>query len=933
MPALAKRTVNLAFGVAIMIAGTPQAIAQVAASAAAVTSAGQPYHVATIEIPLQMPVLGDGISLLELMANDRARFAVSENLQSRVSSRPSEQPLPAFGQGRFLGRVGNLIREIAGANDQTQTYARRITFLFQGIEPFQVQVMDRGINVGTFTIEPVEDPRRHTQWLGQWWSDFTDQSQRQIDATDTPPWIDHYLVAMLSGRLNLPLPNWYGQNKSKEPDDPLMMTLQWIGGAAKVSDAVFASAAIGNSADLSANVTAMPLPPEIPWQVGSPGLPDDTPEPIIEPLASQVPPECFYIRYGKFENYLWFQDLTEEYGGDISRMITLSGLSNNGAARLQKQLGIQMTVMGRMLGPSIIADQALIGRDLFLQDGAAMGVVFEPTNAFLLRTNLNNDRQTLASSSDAITLKDVKLENGKGSLLRSTDNVIRSYLVESNGFLCVTNSKAIANRFLEVGKTGQSLAKTESFRAARHYMPLQRDDTIFAYFSPEMLQGLLSPQYLIELRRRMQSEADIALVHLARLAAASLMSDDSLAENGVVSRQSVPAEIDELAAAGFLPSNFGQRPDGSGVISVGSRVIDTRRGARGTFLPIPDNPIENVTLAESQWYDEIAKAYEEQFLSLDPIFVGIQRQTLEPDPADTGASNERRERLVIHAEIAPWQPENYGSWAKQLGPPTPLSIRFSPDDIVALQAHVASDQLGPPTHLFAAVKDSTPPKPADVDGLLSGYRALKELPGYLGAYPQPGVLDRLPLGLGRGTPVGPGMSRLLGGVYRFTGGGFSVLSFQPELLSATLPNLAAEEVNDVAQVRGYVGNLRGSQLEGYVNTLLYDRSAKASVAGAEFLQSLTRQLDVPADQALSEARKILGGTVQCPLGGEYEPVDDVHWHSTQWGTRDGVGEGPDPFPPPGYQAPILQWFRGVDATLTQYPNRLIADVTLDIKRE
>lgn len=929
-----SRSIELLIGLTLMVATVPRASAQVpgnvrsgvpVAQAGAVTAAGQPFHVATIEIPLQTPVLGD-IPPLELAVNDRTRFAVSENLQSRVARRPSEQPLPPLGQGRLLGRVGNLIREIAGADDQTQTVARRISFLFEGVEPFQVEIRDRGITVGTYTVEPVEDPQRHAEWLTQWWSEFTTQTRRQIDAIDTPPWIQYYLLAMLADRLNLPLPTWYGQGDDDKVDDPLLMTLQWIGGAANVSDDVFASAAVGNpSGTFGAEVTAMPLPEGITWREEIPGLPAGTPEPVTEPLAAQVPPEYFYIRYGKFENYLWFQDLTAEYGGDISRMITLSGLSNNGAARLQRQLGVQMTALGRMLGPTVIADQAIIGRDLFLQDGAAMGVVFEPVNTFLLRTNLNTERQTLANGSDAITLKDVTLPHGPGTLLRSTDNAVRSFMVERDGFICLANSRAIADRFLEIGRTGESLAKTDGFRAARHYMPLERDDTIFAYFSPRMLQGLLSPQYLIELRRRMQSEADIALVHLARLAASSMTPPG----------QPVPTEIEDLVAASFLPINFGQRPDGSGVVSVGDRVLDTRRGARGSFLPIPDSPIETITAAEAAWYAEMTRAYREQFPSLDPIFVGIQRQAIQANPDEPNelnrlnASKTRLERLTIHAEVAPWQPANYGWWAEQLGPPTPVSIRFSPDDIVALQAHVASDQLGPPTHLFAAIEDSMPPKIDDIDGIFSGYQALKNLPGYLGAYPYPGALDRLPLGLGRGTPVGPGMNRLLGGVYRFTGGGFSVLSFQPDLLTATLPVLAAEEVDDTAQVRGHIGDLRGSQLEGYVNTLLYERAAQMSVAGAEFLESLTTQFDVPPGAALDRAHRILGGTIQCPLGGRYEPIDATHWTSTAWG-QDQMTPGTTP--PPGFRAPILQWFRGVDAKLTQYPNRLIADVVLDVER-
>ncbi len=908
--------------------------------ATVVAASGIPYGVAVIEIPLRNPVLGDGPLPLHVEdASGRTQFSVSENVQVRTTERPSERPLPRFGQGRLLGRVGNLIREVAGGDEnQYETTARRIMFLFTGDDPFLVRIADKNGWEGSFAIRPVSDPRERQQLLASWWSDFTAHSEQEIKKLDTPPWIQLYLVGMLSGRLGLPLPDWYGKTSGEPHSDPLLMTLDWIGGAARVANRVFASAAAGHDLDSpnlpnAADVAAEPLPAPIAWRnVQPPSDPAaDAAPPEIEAIAQRVPPECFYLRYGKFENYLWYQDLTDEYGGDISRMITLSGLSNDGAARLTRQLALQSTVMGRVLGPTIIADQAVIGRDLFLQDGAAMGVVFQATNAYLLRSSFNSDRKKLADQSDSVTLKNVTLRNGSGTLLRSSDNAVRSYMVEQNGFICVTNSEAIAERFLEVGKTGESLGKTEAFRTARTLHPLNSGDTIFAYFSPAMLQGLLTPQYLIELRRRMQSEADIAMVHLARLAAA---------KQNAAGYQSI-REIEPLVEAGFLPRGFGERPDGSGVFALGDRVLDTRRGGRGTFLPIADTPITTVTATEAAWYNEIAAAYSQQFRSLDPVFFGIKRETIiAPDAAaksTQGVKPEHRERLTVHAEIAPWQPENFGSWADQLGPPTPVAIRFAPDDIVAVQAHVASDVLGPPTHMFAGIKDSHPAQPEAFEGILGSYQALQTLPGYLGAWPLPGMLDRLPLGIGRGQPVGPNMTRLLGGIYRFTGGEFSILSFDPGLLTATVTQLAAEEVSDSAQVRAHVGNLHGSQLEGWVNEYLYRRASTNSVAEADFLTSLSEQLGVAPEHALEQARLILGGDVQCVLGGKLEPLSSrpndpnsiTRWRSTAWGPGNNT---PPAYPPADYEAPILRWFRGFDGTLTQYPNRLVADLVIEIAR-
>jgi hypothetical protein len=251
--------------------------------------------------------------------------------------------------------------------------------------------------------------------------------------------------------------------------------------------------------------------------------------------------------------------------------------------------------------------------------------------------------------------------------------------------------------------------------------------------------------------------------------------------------------------------------------------------------------------------------------------------------------------------------------------------------------HVVSNQLGgsiPPHHLFAAIKDTTPPSPDQFNGILRGYTALRSLPGYIGAWPLPGLLDRLPLGLGRGQPVGPGMSRLLGGLYRFQGGGFSILSFQPEVIEASLPFIAAEQAEDEAQVRIQVGNLVNSRLQSWANEQLFQRTAAASLAGADLLGLLTRQLKVDRERAPQVAHELFGGELQDPLGGHYMLAADTtsltgneHWVSTSW-----AGGAVPSLPPPGYLAPVLTWFRGGRANVTQFADRVVADVVLDVHR-
>lgn len=871
------------------------------------------YGVAIVEIPLAVPLVGQTPRPLAVTSDSgRIHYPITEDIEIPITP-ASERPVPQPGNGRLLGRLGKLIKELTDDNQPTtQIVARRATFLFTGDAPLTVELADDAGTIGTYELVPKLDPALHATALNQWWVAYIDRAKSFIDNGDYPPWVETYLVAMLSGRTGNGLPDWF--IAPSEKSDPLLETLKYLTGAEEVTKEIFRRTSAGLNdnnqpgPNASPNAT-VPLPSPPRWQ--DTALPTVDESTVTESIAGHVPPECFYIRFGSFNNYLWFLDLAEEYGGDIGRMITLRGTVNKSTERFQNQIATQINQLSRMLGASVVEDQAVIGRDLFTNDGASMGVILKASNAFLLRSSLNNDRSTRASSDDKITLKQIDVDGHQVSFLSKTDNSIRSFLAEDNGYFLITNSKTLVKRFFEVSKSGESLAKTPSFRLSRSLVPVDRDDTIFAYFSPQMLQGLVSPEYMIELRRRSAAESDVSLVHLARLAAASESNDAS----------STTLSVEELIEEGFLPLSFGKRPDGSGIVTIGERVIDTMRGGRGSFLPIADVEIEKVTAQEAEWYNSIANEYSERFPQMDPIIVALRRDDVPGSPS--------LERINIHAEIAPLTPEKYGKWAKQLGPPTKVAIRSAPDDIVTLQAHVASEQIGPATHLFVGIKDNFPPEPEDFDGLLNIYRSLKSLPGYLGAWPQPGALDRLPLGLGRGRPVGPGMSRLIGGLYRYSGGGFSVLSFQDEVLTSTLPFLEATEVPEAATVRGHIGSLLGSQLEGWVNNQLYQRAARSSVAGADFLNLLTRQLDVAPEDAFTRVRQVLDADLQCSLGGQYEyNPQRKRWESTAWN-----GPAPSELPPPDYVSPLLHWFRGGRFTMTQYTDRLVVDGRMTVARK
>lgn len=811
---------------------------------------------------------------------------------------------PQVGGGRLLSRLGRLI-QAATEDDPVQTVGYEVLALFSGEGPLQLSVG------GPVSAELTATPRAGSVTetraaLMQWWSVYREMHEARIAQADYPPVVETYLLYSLARRLGLPIDTPQMDRENITITDALHL----LSGAEHMRTRMLALVASGQLRHDAAGPAELPLPE--PPRIRPPSIPESLAPVDVEPLATRVPADCFYLRFGSFNNYLWFQDLSAEHGGDISRMLTLRGVDYAGSRRVQQRLRLQTTQLSRMMGPSVVEDQALIGDDLLLSSGAAIGVLMKAKSPALLAASLQRDRQAALGSVSGAQLRDLKIAGHPVTLLETPDHRLRSFLVQDGDYFLVTTSRSLAERFLNVGDGAPALSQLPEFQAVRTRISADRPLTVFGYLSSTFLTKLVGPQYQIELRRRMLAEADVRAVQLARLAAAS---------------EGLPpdASLDQLVAAGFLPPGFGVRSDGAGPIITEDTVIDSMRGAPGNFLPVSDVPVEGVTAEEAAWYARRSAFFDESWREMDPLLLAVER---------TASDRPGIDRLELHVEVAPLVPEKYGWIGRQLGPPTSVAIQFAPDDLVTVQAHVVSDQLGgtiPPHHLFVGIKDGYPPRPESVDGLLSSYLALQTVPGYLGAWPQPGLLDRLPLGLGSGRPVGPATSRLIGGLHRYQADGFSVVSFQPDVLAASTPYLATHRADDEAQVRIRIDDLQDRALADWINTQAYARTFETSVAGAKLLEALTTQLQVPTAEAREVATSLLGGELQCPLGGEYVFVekDDrpARWQSTAW-TRLA-----DPYDPPAdYKSPLLTWFRGGAANVTQYSDRLVAAATLHVER-
>jgi hypothetical protein len=841
---------------------------------------GQPWGVGRLVVELGAgdlpePLGVEGLGLGE--KNGRVFYpAIHNPAAAALMKELLGEASPLLRGGPVREEVGGILRGVLLNRPLRAT----IHFLFRGSDPLELTLQAR--RPIPLVVRPRPNPAIHRLWLQAWWQDYAAPDRLLQKKPDYPPLVETYLINTLARRLNLRLPE---ERKAESPEAQFVREVGLLVGTESIRIALEQDRLLGLVPfDLPAGE---PLPPAI--ELAPLEMPPPEKGVAIEPIARHVPAECLYIRFGSFANFLWFQDTMDAWGGDLKNLVALRGLDDGRNERLQQQLVLRQSQLSRMLGGTVISDVAMIGSDLLFQDGPAIGFLFEARNNMLLGSDFEDQRSERIKKG-GVTEEKLKIAGQEVSYLHAPDGSVRSYYAVQGGYHFITTSKALVTRFLETADGRGSLGATAEFRHARALMPLGRDDSVFIYFSDAFFQNLTSPRYRIEMLRRLQAATDIEVLMLAKLAAAS---------------EGKPGgTIEELVAGGMLPPGFGPRPDGSRAITTAGEVADEVRGRRGLFIPVPDVPVQRVTPAEAQAYHRFAEVYRNKWGRIEPIMIAIRHKTL-------GGG---REQVVLDVRMTPLDRRRVAMLRPWAGPADPQRLSAIPGNLAACEAVL------PAQRLFAGVRDVVPPLEIPSGPFFPWQRLRDTVIGYLGNMGQPGLLAVLDLTFP--PPAANGFSKNIVGLWRLVSGQFVLYSFQPDVLAGTAPQLRFEAAPRPAQLRLHVGDPSGARMTPFLNDLGYARTRQTALGNLRLLVGLHEQLHMPAKDCKEAAELLLGAKLVCPLGGQYVFRDPQAGAPPGGGwTSSAMEKLPSPAggrvaAPPGYVAPPLSWFRGLDLDAT-----------------
>ena len=351
-------------------------------------------------------------------------------------------------------------------------------------------------------VQPRSDnPRRFERELTQWWRQYNAYWRQQRAEDNQPPLVSTYLTAMLAQRLGLE-PPLLERLQAKEASATTTQSLELMLGMERLRLEALKNTMLGRG-DFG-EVANLPLPAEPAWSPLAVAA-RNAAAAEIEPIALHVPPDWFYVRFGRFSNYLWLNHLLEEYGGDISSMVTLRSYVAPMNKRVQNQLGLEQNVLGELLrrpghfgrGP---------GRPRHVQPrrrGDGHSVSGDQHADF-------EERSIAAARSGACAR--AKEQGAAAETLQIAGREVSFYLHARQSAAVVLCGRWRFSPGDHVAGDGRAVFGPQgrprlarrirlSFAHARRAMPLSRSDTVFVYFSSAFFEGLFSPQYQVELQR------------------------------------------------------------------------------------------------------------------------------------------------------------------------------------------------------------------------------------------------------------------------------------------------------------------------------------------------------------------------------------------------------------------------------------------------
>ena len=317
--------------------------------------------------------------------------------------------------------------------------------------------------------------------------------------------------------------------------------------------------------------------------------------PQTDPLAAIIPEDQHAILFPSFDAFVKVLDTADTQGTPVLELLEPRSEDAGTRARYQRQLGLDLSALSKLLGPAMVDSVAITGSDPYLRVGSDIAILFQTKQPDALRN--------LLQAKIALGADNAKREEGDADGLHytslTTDNrALRSYLASTDGAVIVTNSRVQLSNLARViaGKSPALSGSSEYTYFRDRYKRGDENETALIILTDATIRRWCSARWRIADSRRTR--------------AAAILSDLQARSADAIVNATYDAAIDSSQ----LPASMGK------VKFTGSGVRSSIYGSLDFLTPICELDIDKVTPGEQTSYERWRDSYQQYWRwAFDPI--------------------------------------------------------------------------------------------------------------------------------------------------------------------------------------------------------------------------------------------------------------------------------------------------------------------------
>lgn len=325
--------------------------------------------------------------------------------------------------------------------------------------------------------------------------------------------------------------------------------------------------------------------------------------PELDPLAKLVPHDQHAVFFPSFAAMVDVVDHATTQGTPVLRMAEPRSEDARTRQRYEKQLGLPMSSLARLIGPHLVNGVALTGADPYLRTGTDVALLFDAKNVGALQTLIT--AQVMLNSKGHPGAEQLRGETAGVPYVavRSPNRAVSSYVAAIDNTVIVTNSPVQLAHLVDVAQgRRQPLSVLDEYWYFRdRYQRGAKDESALIMISDATIRRWCGPRWRIGTSRRTRAAAVMAELQAKRL--------------------------DDLAAGAKSGEQLSYNPKwaDAGTLTIGpAGVQSSRYGTLEFHTPIVELEMDQVTQQERDLYKRWRDGYQRNWSNFfDPIAVRL----------------------------------------------------------------------------------------------------------------------------------------------------------------------------------------------------------------------------------------------------------------------------------------------------------------------